>query len=104
MKYLVSGISFPLGQSDGLREEIIKRIKIPKQELTAYHIIKKSVDARKKPDVKEIYSVCVETACKIRGFEEYVPVAASIEELRLPKNRTGDVLVVGMGPAGLFTA
>lgn len=104
MKYLIGGISLPLGQSDGMQEEILKRIKIPKQDLKEYHIVKKSIDARKKPDVKEIYSVCVETACRIRGFEEYISVAASIDELNLSRNRTGDVLVVGMGPAGLFTA
>jgi len=75
------------------------------------NIIKKSVDARKKDDIKLVYSVSVFQAdandkCRAR-FERIGARAIETSELRVERGNekmTARPLVVGMGPAGLFCA
>ena len=73
-------------------------------------ILKKSVDARKKNDVNLIYTVCfsaenekqVLKSCK--AASDYVPKKEYEFPGRLEKVNRKPVVVVGMGPAGLFAA
>lgn len=94
-----------------LKHHIAKVLKVNESEILKYTIIKKSIDARKKNDLSYIYSVEVQTnkdsaivkrlnkadvILSERNVYSYVPVG--IKELN---HRP---VVVGMGPAGLFSA
>ena len=88
-----------------------KQLQIKEQEIKHLHIRKKSVDARKKNDVRIIYTVDVEIKgredkllkrCRnpkvslAKDFEYTIPRAAVV-----PAHRP---VVVGFGPAGMFAA
>ena len=62
-----------------------------------FRICKKSLDARKKEDIRFVYTI---------EFSDQIPPKAEESIERLPKNRLPEkpVLVVGSGPAGLFCA
>ncbi|MBE7068423.1 MAG: hypothetical protein E7381_03880 [Clostridiales bacterium] len=62
-----------------------------------FRICKKSLDARKKEDIRFVYTI---------EFSDQVPPKAEETLERLPKTRLPEkpVLVVGSGPAGLFCA
>lgn len=88
-----------------------KALKIPAAEIKSLSIFRKSLDCRKKNDIKFIYAVEVE----INGDEEKVlrkvhnPKITKAEQYvyTLPENRRKTDLrpvVVGFGPAGMFAA
>ncbi len=64
----------------------------------AFTIIKRSIDARKKPNVKLIYTV---EALAKGEKSELEPVYAPPKPERIPERRP---VVVGFGPAGMFAA
>ncbi len=74
-------------------------------QILSYRILKRSLDARKKPDVKLLYRVEAEIADNARPN---VPVSAepAMPKIFMPENKSGisSPLVVGAGPAGLFAA
>jgi len=91
--------------------EAAKQLKISSSKVKKLTIVRRSVDARKKPDVKIIYTVDVTvdgnekrilkaSACKRATLSEYkgyrLPKAAAAPEKR--------PVVVGFGPAGMFAA
>ena len=96
---------------DFLEKKICKKLNISKDNINKLNIIKKSIDARKKNDIK--FNYCVDIVCdeeekilsKIHDkdvkFEE-------IKEVELIKKGTQELefrpVVVGFGPAGIFAA
>jgi hypothetical protein len=98
-------------EEDNLKEMICSKLRISKKEIKNIKIKKRSIDARKKPDLFYVYEVDVEVLN---------------EDLILKKNKTNDILktpneeykfnvtgmtklksnpiIIGSGPAGLFCA
>lgn len=94
-----------------LVQKIAKTLRISEKEILKYEIKKQSIDARKKPDVKYIYTVDVKVQQeqkvlkKQKGNQvtlaneiQYVFPSAGSEDL---KHRP---VIIGCGPAGLFCA
>lgn len=88
-----------------------KHLNIKEHEIKQLHIRKKSIDARKKHDVRIIYTIDVE----IKGREDKllkrirdpkVSLASDFEyEVPLPRREASHrPVVVGFGPAGMFAA
>ena len=86
-------------------------LKLDSSAVKKVHIVRKSIDARKKPDVKVIYTIDVE----VTGNEEKVlrrsgckkASIAPIYRLQLPYLENPPEkrpVVVGFGPAGMFAA
>ena len=46
---------------DALEKKICQQLKIKKEELSSWKIVRRSLDARKKPDLKFVYVVDVDT-------------------------------------------
>lgn len=101
--------------SEHKQEDLIKKaakiLRISPQQIDALQIIKKSVDARKKPDIYLVYTVDVTVAdeekvlaichgktgqIQVVTIKEYLFPPPGKKELR---NRP---IIVGTGPAGLF--
>ncbi len=110
----VNEIKLPLDYEDernDLREAAAKALKINKKNIETLEIYKKSVDCRKKNDIKFIFSVDV----TVSGDEDRLlarlnnPRVQKTEKYRytLPEvNRKSTLrpVVVGFGPAGMFAS
>lgn len=92
-------------------KEILKVLKIKREQLLHYEIIKKSIDARKKSNLCFVYSVevKVEKEKSVIGKVKNPNVIIS-ERPHYTIKPTGTIplihrpVIVGMGPAGLFCA
>ncbi len=106
----LDNLSLPLGYTaDVLTEAVLRRLRIPAEQLVSLTLAKKSVDARDKGDVHFVASVDV----KVRNEEallkrlkpgvaaRYAPPAPPVIK-RVSFGRPP--VVVGAGPAGLFAA
>lgn len=92
-----------------LRLEIIKTLKIHEDELIAWHIVKRSIDARKKPEIKYIYTIDVQTENQARILRRTRSVnIQKAEPAKYCPPKSGDQplchrpVIIGTGPAGLF--
>ena len=94
-----------------LQFEAAQLLKVPNSKVRGLKLVKRSVDARKKPDVKIIYTVDV----AIDGNEEKIirksgckrASIAPISYYKVPKCEVTPEkrpVVVGFGPAGMFAA
>lgn len=93
-----------------LPAKIIKKLRIKKEDLLAYHIFKESIDARKEQDVQFIY--CID--CEVR--DELSILKHSRKDITQTPNLTYQMpmkgvidlkhrpIIVGFGPAGMFAA
>ncbi len=75
-----------------------------------YNIFRRSVDARRKDDVKFVYSVIASgdlsriNVEKLKSADLQLYKAESPSILHGSEQRRGDIVIVGSGPAGLFCA
>ena len=115
-RFVIGGISCSLDQDGSEALEIAaKRLKGAGIDPAQIHftIVKKSIDARKKSDIKQIFSVSVERkdreafSAKQTGALSRLGKANQTSELLIERGSEKSEyrpLVVGMGPAGLFCA
>jgi uncharacterized FAD-dependent dehydrogenase len=111
----VSQIKLPIHHDDKMLEEkICQQLRIKREDLISWNILRRSVDARKKPDLKFVYTVDVkiENESKILKRCEKVHnnnvMLTKITSYELPvcgkeKLRHRPV-IIGSGPAGLYCA
>ncbi len=115
--FVVGGISLSPDRDEGEACQIVtkelKRAGINPARLR-FHIYRRSVDARKKKDVRLVYSVAVRsadgeytvTAERLKRLgRQITPLTEEALELRFGDEKSEyPPLVVGMGPCGLFCA
>lgn len=94
-----------------LRDKIAKTLRISKDEIKSYRIRKKSIDARKKPDLYYVYTVDVEVTDEIQVLKRQRGNQVTLtkeQKYAFPIDKTAIVkrrpVVIGSGPAGLFCA
>ena len=88
----LSGIKTPIDVTEReLKERCAKKAKIGVNAIKFFKIVKRSIDARDKNDVKFVYNVVLSTKDEKTPDLNYDKINASVS-----------VLVVGAGPAGLF--
>jgi uncharacterized FAD-dependent dehydrogenase len=82
---------------------------ISKSDITDFQIIRKSVDARKKNNIKLNYTV--QFKCESENFlvKNFSDIAYSVPEYQTPKSdKISDlkkkIVIIGSGPSGLFAA
>ncbi len=91
-----------------LKSKVAKKLKIKPSDIISYTIFKEAIDARKKEDIKFVYTVDVETPKEAVLLERYPNLKKSDVKYECPPK--GDLLmahppvVVGSGPCGLFAA
>ena len=85
------------GESSLLKEEVAKKIHVRREEVTDVRIIRKSIDARSRSQVK--INLCVDVYTK--GTKPQ-PIAYPFQYQDVSKGEP--VLVIGAGPAGIFSA
>ena len=90
----LSGIKIrPFEDDRVLLEKAVKKAGVKKADVKYFKLVKKSLDARNKSDI--FYSCSVELS--LSDYKKPQKVYGKVK-------RGGEVLVVGMGPAGLFCA
>ena len=101
MRYRISEIKLDIRQSqEELPTAVRKKIKKKDLDIHDLKIIKESVDARKKPDIKKVYTLefsCSQKASAERSGGEKISGAVVADGSG--KDRP---VVVGFGPAGMF--
>lgn len=107
MKLVISNLASGLdGTLEELKQQAAKKLRIMHRNISNFKILKQSIDARKKPGIRFVYSISCEVS---DGFR--VPADGDIkiledlpEEVLTPGSRMveGRPLVIGTGPAGLF--
>lgn len=94
-----------------LQKKAAKSLQIRENDILSLHVVKRSLDARKKPDLFYSYTVDVEVAdeervlriCKCRQAEQVCEKPYVFPAVTAPLTVKRPV-VIGMGPAGLFCA
>ena len=102
-------------ENNQIKNSIAKKLRVQIADIKNYEILKRSIDARKKPELFFVYSVAVtldkaleqkvlKKAGKDNNINAYNPKIyklPDITELTVAKTRP---IVIGAGPAGLFAA
>ncbi len=107
MKLLLSNIILGLDHShEELIQQAAKKLRIKRQNIKNLKIIKQSIDARKKPGIRLVYSISCEVmdSYDLPRDGDIKLLEATWEETLVPGSKAlnGRPLVIGTGPAGLF--
>ena len=110
MALLLRNLVQNLDDGRNLRDLAAERLGIAPMEILALRIVRKSIDARRKAQIKFIhaieFSVANETAllARQRANADLLPLAA-VPPLVMPQlSSSRRIVIAGMGPAGLFAA
>lgn len=94
-----------------LENKIRKTLRVSDNRKITYRIVKKSIDARKKPElylVYTVYVVCEDENTVVKKAKNAAVSIAKQKTYQLPdigeNNLTHPPLIIGAGPAGLFAA
>ncbi len=106
----IGNLSVPLSATEEeVEQQLLRRLRLPREALLSWKIHRKSVDARDKGDVHFVLTVDAALRDEASVLRRLKPgVAARVQQapaLRLPRAAFDrPPLVVGAGPAGLFAA
>ena len=105
----VSELKLPIeGGRKALEKKLAKALRVPVEDIKAYRIFKRSLDARKKDNIHYVYVVDVEVKNEKKILEKNKDKNISKTpdlEYKMPQGETGPEkrpVVVGFGPAGMF--
>ena len=103
----VSAVRLPIDYTnDDVKRALHKRLKVSESDIINFEIIKLSIDARKKDDVFYTANLAVSLKNEDNAeYDKYVRAPRSFDELGLERvKKKSHVIIVGSGPAGLFSA
>jgi hypothetical protein len=97
-------------EADVLQKEISSKLHLSKEEVIDYKIFKKSIDARKKDEIYLVYTVDIrvpneEMVMKEQNYKG-ITKTPELPDIVLPsgtEKKTCRPVIIGMGPAGLFS-
>lgn len=111
MPFLLRNLTLFLGESEELLlEKVVTRFSLQRDDITHFAVVRKGIDARKKPQVKRVYTVEFGLADeeRFRAEQRGDGDLSYVDEKRAPVfNRLSSgkrIVIAGLGPAGLFTA
>ncbi len=97
--------------TDDLSNAISKKLRVNKEDILNFEIIKRSIDARKKHDIYFVYRVFVNiknesnTLSKsIVNVEQYKDNENGLDTKDITYNKNKKIAIIGFGPAGMFSA
>jgi uncharacterized FAD-dependent dehydrogenase len=111
MSFILRNLSLSLGTAEEtLAERLCQRYGLSRADLLSWRLLRKGIDARKKPRIKFIYTIEFTVASPERfwlqhGADPDLEQPAPIPVAPLPQlSSDRRIVVVGLGPAGLFAA
>lgn len=91
-------------KDENLIDLVIKKFKIKREDIINWHIVKKSIDARKKDDIYYNYSINIELENE-KNYKHFDKVTKKeLPIIRANNISNKKVIVIGAGPSGLFSA
>lgn len=88
-----------------IKTEICKKLKIQAKDIDGFEILKLSIDARKKPNVKYVASLGITLSGNLEKKFEKLKYTKFTRTLTYPQKQTEEkIYVVGFGPSGMFAA
>ena len=107
----ISQLKLPVTHTqEQLEKKLLKMLRISRKDLGQYYIRKRSLDARKKPELYYVYSIDVEIKNEERVLKSMKGKVqkVSVHPYCVPEHGTERLsdrpLIIGSGPAGLFCA
>lgn len=102
----IDQISLPIKFTDfDIQEQICKKLKISQKDIQSFEIHRLSIDARKKPDIKYVASICVCLKNNLENKFKNLKFASEIKKMQYLKKKCDKrPVVVGFGPSGIFAA
>ncbi|HEY6838760.1 MAG TPA: FAD-dependent monooxygenase, partial [Geobacteraceae bacterium] len=111
MPFLVRNLTLDLGEGEELLSKTVcSRFALAPRDLIGLRVVRKGIDARKKPRIRFVYTVELDLADE-EGFRRSQLPHPDIDDL--PTRQTvafphveseARIVIVGTGPAGLFAA
>ena len=96
---IINDLKIPIHYTNQqLLQRISREAHLPINEIRAYRILRRSLDARKKPQLFYVMKLAVNEGTS------YAPVLSDRYKRNVPEERKKRVIVCGAGPAGLFAA
>ncbi|HJV67127.1 MAG TPA: hypothetical protein VJ550_15450 [Geomonas sp.] len=107
MPFLLRNLTMNPGEDDAaLRPLLARKLGISEQEITSLTVVRKGIDARKRGAIKIVFSIEFtlrdDSRLTTGGDLSKVELPAPLVFPRLPRQE--GIVIVGMGPAGLFAA
>lgn len=106
MKLKVNGVSISLrNEENDILNKISKKTQIKSENIKSYKILRESIDARNKDDIKINYTFEVEVKDKVKPSLKYEIINEKEEILKIESlNKTLNTrpIIVGFGPAGML--
>ncbi len=103
-KYIVRNILVPVSHEYNLTEHICANTRIPKASISDIEILRRSIDARKKSNIMFNFTLLVTTDSDLSKYKFATEYDEEISVF-IPTVHTYECpVIVGAGPAGLFTA
>lgn len=108
--YQLREVTLTLDEDEALLvDQIARDVNIPKEKIRSWKIVRRGIDARRKGRILRVYTVhfTVDAAVEIAHGQEKRLIkieAVTTPDVFLPTAQPKRVVVVGMGPAGLFAA
>ena len=93
---------------NNLRDKCVKTLRIDASSIKDLRILKKSIDARKKPDVYYVYSLIIEADNESRMIKKNIAANISLYDKKpysyphISDCKGKRPIIIGLGPAGLF--
>ena len=81
-----------------LLAKISKETRIPRKKIRTYRILRRSLDARKKPQLYYVMKLAVNEGVS------YEPAVSEKYRRKVPEEKKQRIFIAGSGPAGLFAA
>ena len=114
MEFIWTNLRLPVEEAESLLVPMMARkIKVPEQSISGFRVLRRALDARKKPRLFFVYSVQFSLSLSQRELQKIrsrvtelkeVPREEPIIDLRPEKKLKHRPVVVGSGPAGYFAA
>ncbi len=111
MPFILRNLNLPFDHpAEALAAAVCVRFRLPSDVPLALKVLKQGLDARKKPRIKAVYTVQFSVADEsafwlAHGDDPDLDVAPEPVRSVFPTvRREGRIVIVGMGPAGLFAA
>lgn len=99
-------INLPINYTESdIVNTISKTLKIKPEQIKNFEIVKLSIDARKKPQIKYVASVALTLDIKLENKFKHLKYEKVESILSYPKKHTDKkIFVIGFGPSGMFSA
>lgn len=111
MPFLLRNLTLNPGEGeDLLLEKLVTKFTLRRDQIVSWWVVRKGIDARKKPRVKIVYTIEFTLADEatfrqLHGLDADLEPVPETAELCFPRlGSTKRIVIAGFGPAGLFAA